>query len=116
LSFYIPAPQVCKPFIQSAPGFPWRKERFIDICAFPHAFQPQPHITGIALSGTGLILSGTSGMAGLQFVLLSTTNMAAPLNQWLPVLTNNFDSNGNFIFTNPISANVPKNFYLLQLP
>jgi hypothetical protein len=78
--------------------------------------QPQPHITGIALSGPGLILSGTNGMAGEQYVLMSSTNVAAPLNQWLPILTNNFDSNGNFICTNPISANAPKNFYLLQVP
>ncbi len=75
-----------------------------------------PYITGIALSGTNLVLSGNNGVPGGQYVLLSSTNVTLPFNQWVPVLTNNFDASGNFNLTNAINLNTPQNFYLLQIP
>jgi fibronectin-binding autotransporter adhesin len=75
-----------------------------------------PHITVVALSGANLILSGTNGVAGGQYVLLSSTNVTLPFSQWVPVLTNNFDASGNFSLTNTINPNTPQNFYLLQIP
>lgn len=75
-----------------------------------------PRITGILLSGTKLVINGTSGVAGEQYQLLSSTNLTLPLNHWVPVLTNNFDSNGDFDLTNAINPRSPQNFYLLQVP
>jgi len=74
-----------------------------------------PHITGIILSGTNVILGGTNGTAGEQYVLLSSTNVLLPVNQWTPMLTNTF-AGGNFSVTNMINSNAPQNFYLLQIP
>jgi autotransporter-associated beta strand protein/parallel beta-helix repeat protein len=75
-----------------------------------------PRITGISLSETNLIINGTNGVAGEQYQLLNSTNLALPLNQWIPVLTNNFDGNGNFNLTNVINPGTPQNFYMLQAP
>jgi hypothetical protein len=37
------------------------------------------------------------------------------MEDWIPVLTNQFDDNGNFNFTNPVDPDLPQSFYLLQL-
>jgi hypothetical protein len=37
-------------------------------------------------------------------------------SNWTQLLTNQFDDNGNFDFTNAIPPSLPQNFYLLQLP
>ena len=47
--------------------------------------------------------------------LLTSTNLAAPVTNWTRLLTNQFDGNGNFNFTNPAGTNMQK-FYLLQIP
>lgn len=75
---------------------------------------PQPHITSIQLSGTNLILGGTNGVSGETYLLLSSTNVALPLNQWTPLLTNTFEG-GNFSITNAMNPGLPQNFYLLQI-
>jgi hypothetical protein len=77
-----------------------------------------PQIGAISISGDGssLIFGGTGGVANANYYLLATTNLALPLANWTPVLTNQFDNNGNFNFTNPMDTNAPQNFYRLQLP
>ncbi|HTI98624.1 MAG TPA: LamG-like jellyroll fold domain-containing protein [Dongiaceae bacterium] len=75
----------------------------------------QPVITGITVSGGSLIVSGNNGTASGSYVVLTSTNVAAPLNAWIPVATNSFDGTGAFGFTNTISANVPELFYRLQV-
>lgn len=74
-----------------------------------------PVITGIGLSGTTLTISATNGSNGGQFVLLESTNVSLPLNQWLPVLTNNFDGGGNLnLSTNIVDPNNAQQFYILS--
>jgi autotransporter-associated beta strand protein len=74
--------------------------------------KPVPHITSISLSGTTLTISGTNGAGGGQYVLLGSTNVARPLSQWTPLLTNTFDVSGNF--TNIVNLASPLEFYLLS--
>ncbi len=38
-----------------------------------------------------------------------------PLSNWTVVYSNVFDTNGNFIFTNPTDTSAPRRFYLLRL-
>ncbi|HEY1788368.1 MAG TPA: autotransporter-associated beta strand repeat-containing protein, partial [Verrucomicrobiae bacterium] len=76
----------------------------------------KPRIMAIVLSGTKLILNGTQGVANGHYQVLTSTNLALPLSLWVPVLTNNFDGNGNFNITNSINPNVRQNFYILQIP
>ena len=74
----------------------------------------RPFINSITLSGTTLTLQGTNGAPGAQFVLLSSTNVALPLNQWTPLLTNNFAPNGTFNVSSNITPPLPKQFFLLS--
>jgi hypothetical protein len=67
-------------------------------------------------TGTGFAVGITGGVASAIFHLFHATNFAAPLNNWTRLLTNPFDNNGNFNFTNPINPNSPQSFYQLQLP
>jgi autotransporter-associated beta strand protein len=75
----------------------------------------RPVIGSISISGNGLGLSGTGGVANANFYLLGATNIATPVSDWARLLTNQFDIGGNFNFTNAAGTNA-QNFYLLQLP
>jgi hypothetical protein len=55
-----------------------------------------PKITGVSLSGTTLMISGTNGVANEPFVLLESTNLAAGPVGWVSVSTNTFDGSGKF--------------------
>ena len=76
----------------------------------------KPFITSAVIFGNGFAFTGTSGVANANFYLLGSTNLATPLTNWTRFLTNQFDSLGNFNFTNPLDPNSPQTFYLLQLP
>ena len=73
-----------------------------------------PVIGSISISGSSLALSGTGGVGNANFLLLDAANIATPLTNWTPLLTNRFDSGGNFNLTGPAGTNT-QSFYLLQL-
>jgi hypothetical protein len=75
-----------------------------------------PVIAGITLLGTNLMVIGTNGILGGNYLVLASTNLALPLNQWPRIATNSFDGAGNFIFTNNLNPGSSRQFYLLQLP
>jgi fibronectin-binding autotransporter adhesin len=71
--------------------------------------------TQVSLSGTTLTIAGTNGVAGGSYVLLGSTNVALPLSQWIPLLTNTFDGSGNFnLSTNIVNPAQPQEFYFLS--
>ncbi|HEY1718651.1 MAG TPA: hypothetical protein VGH42_10235, partial [Verrucomicrobiae bacterium] len=78
---------------------------------------PPPAITGISLSGTNLVLNGSSGLSNRTYYTLMSTNVSLPLNQWSPAATNTLGADGNFTITatNAVNRNVPQRFYILQL-
>ena len=76
----------------------------------------KPQFGNISVTANGLVMNGSGGTPGTNYYLLGSTNLALPLANWTRVLTNQFDSNGNFNFTNSISTNAPQNFYVLQVP
>ena len=74
-----------------------------------------PRITAISVSGTTLNISATNGVDGGRYVLLGTTNVAKPLSQWTPLLTNNFNGSGDLnLSTNIINPAVPQQFFILS--
>lgn len=75
---------------------------------------PPPNITGVSLSGTTLLIHGTNGIPNEPFVLLESTNLAAPLSGWVPVMTNAFDGSGDFSLS-VATTNSPQEFFALQM-
>jgi autotransporter-associated beta strand protein len=72
-----------------------------------------PSVGNVKFSNGNIIVSGTGGTGNWTYYVLATTNLASP--QWTPVLTNQFDSSGNFTFTNVVNPFSPQSFYKLQL-
>jgi parallel beta-helix repeat protein len=63
------------------------------------SFRPAPTIDKFTISGSNLILSGSGGIGGGAYYVLTSTNVGLPLDQWTAVATNSFDSGGNFNFS-----------------
>jgi autotransporter-associated beta strand protein len=75
-----------------------------------------PVISAVSLSKSGLVFQGSGGSTAGNYYLLGSTNLAAPMTNWTRLLTNQFDNNGNFNFTNLLKANAPPGFFRLQVP
>jgi PKD repeat protein len=63
---------------------------------FIHAFQ----------SGGKLVLGGTNCPVGVQYRILTSTTLTNNIANWLPVVTNNFLSDGSWTFTNSTANSV----------
>jgi T5SS/PEP-CTERM-associated repeat protein len=63
---------------------------------------PAPKITRTVLTSNNLIISGSGGIAFDPCYLLTATNVAQPVAEWVRVATNRFDSGGNVNLTNPV--------------
>jgi hypothetical protein len=80
------------------------------------ASAPGPTIGAITINGGNIILSGTNNAgAGGTYSVLTSTNVALPIASWTVLGTGNFDSSGNFSFTNGAPTGAQQ-FYLLQVP
>lgn len=77
---------------------------------------PAPVISAFALTGGEYTLRGTNGVPDGPYALLSSTNLALPLNNWTLVTTNTFDGNGACTFSNTMDPAAPRMFYRLQEP
>jgi hypothetical protein len=73
----------------------------------------KPTITGVTSSGSAITLAASGGTAGGPVVLLSSTNVNAPLSSWTRVSTNVFDGTGHLSVTNLIAPTGSK-FFALQ--
>lgn len=67
-------------------------------------------IGSASISGNGFLFAGTGGVANANFHPLGTTNLTNPLDNWTRLLTNPFDNNGNFNFTNPFAPGAAQTF------
>lgn len=74
-----------------------------------------PVLATPGFAGGNLVLSGSGGVDSWPYFLLASTNLGLPAAQWTRVATNQFDRNGNFILTNPVTAASPQMFYRVQL-
>ena len=79
--------------------------------------RPPPGLTGIQLAGSSVKLNATNGYIGGTYFILTSTNLAAPLSQWLPIATNVLGASGNFALnaTNGFNARNPRQFYILRV-
>ncbi len=75
-----------------------------------------PTFISISLSGTNLIISGTNGTAGMNYLVLMSSNLILPFTNWTVVATNAFGPGGGFNFTNTLNPVSSQQYYLLELP
>jgi autotransporter-associated beta strand protein len=97
-----------------AAGLAWNTNSLNTSGTLSVAIITKPVIGTVSISGGGLALAGTGGVANANFYLLGSTNLSTPVTNWTRLLTNQFDNSGNFNFTNPRGTNT-QTFYLLQL-
>jgi autotransporter-associated beta strand protein len=76
----------------------------------------QPQFGSVVATPGGLVISGSGGVTNAVYYLLGSTNLAAPLNAWTRIATNQFDAGGHFNLTNLQTTNFPQCFYRLQMP
>ncbi len=76
-----------------------------------------PIILHVSASGGGFVASGTNnaGPGGTYHVIVSTNLLLSKAN-WTVLTNGNFDSKGNFSFTNAISPMNAELFYRLRVP
>jgi hypothetical protein len=98
------------------PGLYWNTNTFKTDATVRVLAETPPVIGSLGIVNGKLAMSGTGGMTNGAYYVLTTTNLALPVTNWARLLTNQFDGNGNFSFTNMINPNSPQSFYLLQLP
>src|SRR5207247_223607 len=75
-----------------------------------------PKFTSATLSGTNLIFSGTGGTPNASYTVLSATNLALPLSNWMSIATNQFGSGGEFAFTNAIAPGELQRYFRIRTP
>ncbi len=76
---------------------------------------PSPAMA-MTMGANGMVFSGSNGVPGWPYYLLASTNLNAPFSNWAPLMSNWFDGNGNFVFTNNAGSNGLQQFFILQLP
>ena len=71
-------------------------------------------IAKAVLAGGQLVLRGTNCPAGVQYRILTSTNVALPVASWTPVTTNVFLPDGSYSYTNSTGKNAA--FFRLVSP
>ena len=74
----------------------------------------EPQINNIQLLGGNVVLTGADGAPGASYSVLTSTNLTLPTDGWTVLPGNNFDTNGNFTFTN--GTNGSPLFYRIRVP
>jgi fibronectin-binding autotransporter adhesin len=75
-------------------------------------------ITKVTLSSTNLLIHGTNNNVPnntFHYVVLSTPNLTNTFSNWTPVVTNPFNPDGTFDYTNPIVPGTPRQFIDIQV-
>lgn len=99
-------------------GFTFNSRSFGTVSARPYleiSAVPRPGIVAVSLSGANVVLAATNGVAGGTYFVLSSTNVATPVNQWTPVATNFLLGSGNFTSTATNANTAPQQFFILQI-
>lgn len=74
-----------------------------------------PILNHSALANDQFTVSGYGGTPNWNYFVLTATNPASPLAHWIRVATNQFDVQGNFNFTAPLSASEVQRYYRIQV-
>jgi autotransporter-associated beta strand protein len=64
-----------------------------------------PSISSVSVVGVTNVISGTGGMPGAAFQLLTSTNVSLPLASWTILGTGTFATDGSWAYTNSAATN-----------
>jgi len=70
-------------------------------------------ITLVTRVGTNMVVHGTNNNvpnSGFHYVVLTTPSLTNRLTNWTPAITNPFNPDGTFDYTNPIVPGTPQQF------
>jgi len=77
-------------------------------------------IQSFGVIGTNLTVTGAGGGPNWPYLVYASTNLALPLSQWTPILTNVYDANGRFsvaiALANTVDPNAASQFFVLAFP
>ena len=76
----------------------------------------QPKCSSISVSGTNVIFSGSNGIPGANYAVLTATNVATPASNWVSIVTNQFDAAGGFSFSNGITPGERQRCFRIRTP
>jgi len=103
-------------------GLAWANHLAVDgtisVVSAPSGPTTNATITSVTLSGTNLVIHGTNNNVpntNFHYLVLSATNIATALSNWVPMTTNSFNADGTFNYTNPIVPGVPQQFMDVQV-
>jgi len=76
----------------------------------------QPSLVNLSLDNGNLSLNCANGLAGRTYILLTSTDISAPLNQWTAIETNLVMTNGPFMMavSNVFILNQAQRFFTLD--
>jgi T5SS/PEP-CTERM-associated repeat protein len=97
------------------PGLSWTNRLLVD-GSIEVIGALQPRLVGLTVAGPNVIITGTNGLAGTSYTVLTTTNAALPASSWVSLVTNQFGAAGGFGFTNPFTPLEPQRYFRLQTP
>jgi fibronectin-binding autotransporter adhesin len=72
------------------------------------------NITSAKVSGSNIIIHGVNNNVpntSFHYAVLTSTNLTLPLSNWTPVVTNSFNPDGTFDYTNAIVPATPRLFF-----
>jgi hypothetical protein len=75
-------------------------------------------ISEVTLAGTNLVIHGMNNNVpntSFHYVVLSSTNLALPLSNWTPLVTNSFNLDGTFDYTNAVVPSIPQQFLNVEV-
>ncbi len=75
-----------------------------------------PNIDAAYVSGNNLILTGTGGVAGGTYAVVTATDVTTPVNLWTTNLTGTFSGGGGFSNAIPVNVSEPQRFFRLKQP
>ena len=76
------------PDLSAYPGLVWDANNLAVNGSIRVAPAAPPSIGTVSLSGSDFVFSGTGGVEGGNYYVLTSTNVAAPMATWVPVATN----------------------------
>lgn len=75
-----------------------------------------PLISTVKLIGDQFVFGGINGPTQGTYYVLTSTNLALPLTNWIAISTNESSADGHFTSTNSVDSDNAEHFFMFQFP